>query len=411
MDQVHGTTGDRRIRDTLLAQIEDLKHAIQHLETASENESGLARVVVEAASAIVSADEPLNQRLKKAGYEADFARRQEIRQIKALANYVRSCHYIVRAARSYQYCFSDTRLVPLPSYPPEYWPAKSKNKHFVHAEIQLLVHHDTSSSTGRPRHIGVSKKACFLCYCFMRAHGRYSITETHGEVHPQWTVPDKSDYTVEERNRLKKALKATEQSVHRALENARTTKSRNGPLVQSAVNSVVASLKSASLSTLTRRDSAAPTDENRSEHEAALDDNSENAMEASMASSSSILSTDTDSTLTEHHGTFDCRIRQGCSSIVSADWLTLYVTLNSGPRTPSSGEKDASGCPQIDAGRICKVSTTPQTSSPQHGPVINVAHLEPNRILSFEEPVDQNGMSFRFVEEQQEHIDVRFAWT
>ena len=44
---------------------------------------------------------------------------------------------------------------------PEWW---SGIQLFTHAEIQLLVHFELDAAN-RPRFIGASKKACFLCYC------------------------------------------------------------------------------------------------------------------------------------------------------------------------------------------------------------------------------------------------------
>lgn len=67
----------------------------------------------------------------------------------------------------------------------------------VHAEVQLAVYYDTHPPKQRlrPRAIGTSKYMCFLCLCFIRAHGHFFPASTHGRLYDQWTIPDMAEYT------------------------------------------------------------------------------------------------------------------------------------------------------------------------------------------------------------------------
>ncbi|EMC91249.1 hypothetical protein BAUCODRAFT_319342 [Baudoinia panamericana UAMH 10762] len=68
----------------------------------------------------------------------------------------------------------------------------------------------------RPRFIAASKKPCFLCYCFIRAHNTYGIGRSHGEVYLQWTVPNGRSLAPQARKRLNAALRATANDVEQA---------------------------------------------------------------------------------------------------------------------------------------------------------------------------------------------------
>ncbi len=60
----------------------------------------------------------------------------------------------------------------------------------VHAEIQLLLHYELHPELQRPRVICSSKSACYLCNLFVRLHGVYHISRTHGRLYEKWTLPD-----------------------------------------------------------------------------------------------------------------------------------------------------------------------------------------------------------------------------
>ena len=227
-----------------------MKEAIDDLnDDAWRNLASLKRIV-ETAANIAKPAESLTDRLIKAGFSETQAQRKEIRQIKGMANYVHCCNRLSNAARTHQDVFGSLMLKSMPADPVEIWPALNGIKHFVHAEIQLLIHHDMCSHDRPPRYIGVSKRACFLCYSFLRAYGLYAMPETHGEVFPQWTIPDRDGLTKSSRKRLRRALSQTASDVNTALAASIANKKRFAPGIQSRDHSVIFSLASASASTL-----------------------------------------------------------------------------------------------------------------------------------------------------------------
>lgn len=59
----------------------------------------------------------------------------------------------------------------------------------VHAEIQLLLHYESTSTRLAPRIICSSKSACYLCHLFVELHGRFQVSRTHGRVYEKWALP------------------------------------------------------------------------------------------------------------------------------------------------------------------------------------------------------------------------------
>ena len=64
----------------------------------------------------------------------------------------------------------------------------------VHAEVQLLFHYERGDCKLRPRVIGSSKKACFLCSLLFTLHGGYVTPATHGRIYPKWGLPRMDDH-------------------------------------------------------------------------------------------------------------------------------------------------------------------------------------------------------------------------
>ncbi|MBV36523.1 MAG: hypothetical protein CMP47_13895 [Rickettsiales bacterium] len=159
-----------------------------------------------------------------------------LRQIEKIAAYYRVPSTIIRASRRYPHYFlqQHLRLVYLPPYASiptsigyEEW---AKTCH-VHAEVQLVIHYDLNSllatrvtSTGTaqvkvlpPRVIGTSKHLCYLCYLFIKTHGRFLPTNTHGRLYDQWTIPDLVEFTDKQRERYRDIIiKMDDEVVSRA---------------------------------------------------------------------------------------------------------------------------------------------------------------------------------------------------
>lgn len=235
-------------------QLRKLSAAINAIDTAGGNDTPQLIDVVKAAYAVTIDGVALHQRLQALGYPPSTHGRREVRQIQALGNYWRICDYLAKASRSHRQLFSTLELCIVKAYPPEYWPPKSRTKHYVHAEVQLLVHHEMSPNSNRPGYIGTSKKACFLCHSLIQAHGKYRAQDSHGVVYKEWTVPDRKDYDTVLRAALARALQKMASDVKKALKQSRKATSRPAPPgQQSLFNLVLDSLRSPSVSTLRSR--------------------------------------------------------------------------------------------------------------------------------------------------------------
>ncbi|KAJ9655249.1 hypothetical protein H2198_005865 [Neophaeococcomyces mojaviensis] len=132
---------------------------------------------------------------------------KSLHQLEKIGAYYRIAKTLISTAIRYRGLFGDISLeylTPYASTPTsiayESW---AKTCH-VHAEIQLVVDYDlcgqkAEDSAGNaivvwPRVIGTSKYLCYLCYRFITHHGRFFVTNTHGRLYDQWTVPDLEAY-------------------------------------------------------------------------------------------------------------------------------------------------------------------------------------------------------------------------
>ena len=61
----------------------------------------------------------------------------------------------------------------------------------VHAEVQLVLYAAQQSLEGgvHSGYIGCSKRSCFLCWEFLKAHGAFRTRASHGKIYNLWTVP------------------------------------------------------------------------------------------------------------------------------------------------------------------------------------------------------------------------------
>ena len=412
-----GHSYDEPARTHLLEQISVLREAIEDVERTTALDVHALKKVLEAASAITADNKTLTAKLRRAGYPAGFEDRKEIRQITALGRYVRFCNYIVGAARSYRRHFRDVTVVSIPPYAIEFWPTK-RHKHFVHAEIQLLVHHDMNSGNLLPRYIGVSKKACFLCFCFLRAYSGYSIPETHGEVLPQWTIPERQDYTLSTWRRMNRALLATSQDVQLALDGANRTDVRHAPQIQSIVNSVAASFKSVSTSTLRP---ASILERKVMRHEQDSDVNVPDKAEVhgemmgtrfnisivsdDLKKESPVLRTLNDRSVTQNNSTGH--------SVFTDEWLELFLPLEysiserlndeRGRLVDSLTEDHSNGI----LGKHFSARPHPEIISEEL--VIKVADLNTDTRTILEEQPNADYIEFRFIHPSQRDIRVRLV--
>lgn len=140
-----------------------------------------------------------------------------LHQLEKVGAYWKIALNLVASATTYRHIFGAVELIYLPPYASiptsiayESW---AKTCH-VHAEVQLVVEYDLHGThpeyAGRdiflPRIIGTSKYLCYLCYLFIKFHGRFIVPNTHGRLYDQWTVPDLAEYSDGTREHYAKVL-------------------------------------------------------------------------------------------------------------------------------------------------------------------------------------------------------------
>ena len=106
---------------------------------------------------------------------------------------------------------------------------------WVHAEIALLTHHELHQSRARPRVIGSSRSACYLCDSFIKAHGQYIVSSTHDTFYTRWTVPDLKAFGDGTRKRFRQAILKTNKDVLTARNAYSKSLLANGPWVNLSV--------------------------------------------------------------------------------------------------------------------------------------------------------------------------------
>ncbi|KAI7225356.1 hypothetical protein KC343_g7995 [Hortaea werneckii] len=184
--------------------------------------TGALETVVEDAYSLTGEGGSLSEKMTELGFDNDLCSRAEVRQIQAIANYKRICEYLVNVSRAYRLYFNNAELHFVEAPPKQTWPARSSQRFFVHAEIQVLIHCQRLPVEERPRYIGISKRPCFLCFHFIRAHNEYATRDSHGEVYNQWTIPANHDsLSRSQRAELASALKQTSNTVRQALQRSK----------------------------------------------------------------------------------------------------------------------------------------------------------------------------------------------
>ncbi|KAH6644793.1 hypothetical protein C7974DRAFT_430475 [Boeremia exigua] len=157
-----------------------------------------------------------------------------LRQIEKIAAYWRIAASLVATSQTYAPLFQSKLqmhfLTPYSSVPTAIGYETWATSCHVHAEVQLAVHYDllhqsshiTETNIGspesvfrQPRVIGTSKWLCYLCFLFLRSHGRYVPANTHGRLYDQWTVPDLAEFGGETRTRYRNIVDAMDKEVLR----------------------------------------------------------------------------------------------------------------------------------------------------------------------------------------------------
>jgi hypothetical protein len=193
--------------DNSLIKLLDLLHqAIKSVQSAvahSDSEHGAIRIIFQAALQVVSVHGSSLEQLCSIEIQPNtYIGTRVVRELRALALYRRIFIDLVNIASQQRELFASIELnLPLLRSAP----LGQHSQKTVHAELQILVHFELHSQH-RPRVIRASKKPCFLCYSFLRAHGAYDVPQTHGEVYKNWTILDNINFTRTARKNIQSAL-------------------------------------------------------------------------------------------------------------------------------------------------------------------------------------------------------------
>ncbi|KAL8729712.1 MAG: hypothetical protein Q9166_004540 [cf. Caloplaca sp. 2 TL-2023] len=155
---------------------------------------------------------------------------KDIQQVNKIGHYWGLCVFLTKAAQRYPGLFAHTTLQHISPYQSiqssVYIQAPRGRKHvdcFVHAEIQLITFYEMSTDQAfpKPRALGVSKDACYLCDLFIKAYGQFSISKSHGRLYDKWTVPDLANFNDAQRRNYRRII----QHIHQACTSARRSRS------------------------------------------------------------------------------------------------------------------------------------------------------------------------------------------
>ncbi|KAI4130960.1 MAG: hypothetical protein LQ338_001471 [Usnochroma carphineum] len=136
---------------------------------------------------------------------------KHIKQIEKIGRYWDVCIFMTKATRRYSEPFQRLKLEILKPYSRSRMldPCTKKAvNYYVHAEIQLVTFYGmTPKLEGlKPRVLGVSKSACYLCDLFISLHNQFFISKTHGRLYDQWTVPDLAAFGTAQRQQYRTIL-------------------------------------------------------------------------------------------------------------------------------------------------------------------------------------------------------------
>ncbi|TGO55061.1 hypothetical protein BCON_0097g00170 [Botryotinia convoluta] len=180
------------LRSSLCVNFSELCQKIESFTLSSEESQmdHLTAIVLAAHKVSKSANNPsLERQLQMKGIDLDLSHRRTVFQIDKISRYLDISNDLIDFSRKIRYngLFRNIHL--------EVCTAPKAQHHddqilHVHSEIQLISFYEQYPAGSPPRCIGSSKSACFLCDLFIRKHGLYRISHSHGRLYPKWTVPE-----------------------------------------------------------------------------------------------------------------------------------------------------------------------------------------------------------------------------
>lgn len=146
-----------------------------------------------------------------------------IRQIDKIGRYWGLCKSTTEDSRKYSDMFGHIKLQFLSPYKPStslITGGRATRAHLhVHAEMQIIAFYGLRSSAEipKPRVIGVSRAACYLCNLFVQFHGQFFVTKTHGWLFDQWNIPDLAETDAIEQDKYCSTIAQMDKEIQSAL--------------------------------------------------------------------------------------------------------------------------------------------------------------------------------------------------
>ena len=229
---------------TLLQKLNDLCKLFQRLDTqpkASSNLLAMLKDIVKQCCAVSTSDGTctFEETVTSYGYDPKaVCKNKHIEQVYKLGRYWGLCEYLAAASRKYRNIFQSMDLTIIRPYKSVIWPISFKGgpvECHVHAEIQLLIYYDSNPNVSnlKPRVLGVSKAACYLCDLFSKKHAEFFLSQTHGQLYDQWNIPDLANFDDTQRLKYRSILKSMNTELRIAIERERArprSQKRNEPL-------------------------------------------------------------------------------------------------------------------------------------------------------------------------------------
>ncbi len=239
----------------------DLYQSINKCKERTDGERELLKNVVRHSHALATSNGrcTIEETVSNHGLDSrEICSTKVVRQLNKIGRYWGLCIDMAEASRKYAKVFENLNVKALHPYqavrtPISFVKGKIVRCH-VHAEMQLLTFYELhpNMAATKPRVLGVSKSACYLCNMFILKHAHFFITKTHGRLYDQWNVPDLAELGLLQRNEFRQVLKSMNKELQTNFTNRRMARRRDFPLgsyvnlpnglPQSAVHSSAATL-------------------------------------------------------------------------------------------------------------------------------------------------------------------------
>ncbi|KAL2040326.1 hypothetical protein N7G274_006769 [Stereocaulon virgatum] len=224
----------------LIRKIQELCDSLQAIDNVESNtDKGrllLAKAIKESYDLCTSGGtSTLNETISRCGFDpADVCTNKYIRQLDKIGRYWGLCRSMTEDSRRYPVLFANIQLNVLRPYEGSSsqisYTGGQRARCLVHAEIQIIVFYgrNPNATILKPRVIGASKSACYLCNLFIQYHRQFFVTKTHGHLYERWNFPDLADFSQVERDEYRRVLEAMDRELQAATARESNARRRRG---------------------------------------------------------------------------------------------------------------------------------------------------------------------------------------